>query len=429
MAALAWSASAVCADESSARFAEPAAAYETIVSLMRDRLAQMPGVAAVKWIAHAQVDDPTREAQVLDRVAVRAAQLGLDVPATRTLFEIQIRLARELQARLHREWARSGHCAPCDATSELTGLRERIDAINENLLSALYLAASLPPLTRDELADALTVADADATWAGFIPTATDRQALFGAVSDVRFTRRADWERIQASEVLRIGTTGDYAPFSTDESDGKVRGADVALALDLARTLQLRPVFIHITWPTLTQDLRDDRFDVALSGISYTPERASLGFFSVPYHHGGKTILARCSQRERFDTLAEVDRPGVRVIVNPGGTNERYVRSTLHRATIVVHRDNPTTFGELIAGTADAMITDDVEAELQSRRHPELCRTTPGTLTEGDKHVLVARDGRLLAAVNSWLAAAIAAGLPPRLLLQAMTEESASRPSR
>ena len=189
------------------------------------------------------------------------------------------------------------------------------------------------------------------------------------------------------------------------------------------------MFIRIAWPTLTQDLRDDRFDVALSGISYTPERASLGLYSTPYHHGGKTILARCVERERFDTLAEVDQPGVRVIVNPGGTNERYVRSTLHRATIVVHRDNPTTFVELIAGNADAMITDDIEAELQSRRHSELCRTSPGTLTEGDKHVLVARDDRLLAAVNSWLAAATAAGLPHRWLQRAMTEESASSPSR
>ena len=236
----AWSVSAVCADDSSARFAEPAAAYETIVSLIRDRLAQMPSVAAVKWIAHAQVDDPAREVQVLDRVAARAEQLGLDVPATRTLFEIQIRLARELQARLHQDWARSGHCAPCEATSELTGLRERIDAINDKLLSALYLAASLPPLTPDERTHALTVADADATWAGLLPTATDRQALFDAVQNVRLTttRRADWERIQASAVLRIGTTGDYAPFSTVEPDGTLRGADIALALDLARTLQL-----------------------------------------------------------------------------------------------------------------------------------------------------------------------------------------------
>jgi len=70
-------------------------------------------------------------------------------------------------------------------------------------------------------------------------------------------------------------------------------------------------------------------------------------------------------RENSRGLTSVDRPKVRVIVNPGGTNEQYVRSNVHHAQIVVYPDNRAIFDEITAGHADVMITDDVEAELQT----------------------------------------------------------------
>jgi cyclohexadienyl dehydratase len=115
----------------------------------------------------------------------------------------------------------------------------------------------------------------------------------------------------------------------------------------------------------------------------------------------------------------VDRKAVRVVVNPGGTNEKYVREHLRRAQIEVHADNRTAFDEISAGRADAMITDDVEAELQAFRHPELCRTFPGTLTRSTKAVFMSRDPALKSAVDAWLQHEIAQGTPARLIKEAM----------
>ena len=106
---------------------------------------------------------------------------------------------------------------------------------------------------------------------------------------------------------------------------------------------------------------------------------------------------------------------MRVVVNPGGTNEQYVRANLHRARIIVHADNRTIFDELRAGRADVMITDDVEVDLQTHRHPDLCRTDPGTLTHSQKAILMPREPDLVQAVNGWLGPEIAAGAPARLL--------------
>jgi cyclohexadienyl dehydratase len=113
-------------------------------------------------------------------------------------------------------------------------------------------------------------------------------------------------------------------------------------------------------------------------------------------------------------------PSLHVVVNPGGTNEQYVRTHLRRAQVIVDPSNAAIFGELIAGRADVMITDDVEVELQIERHHELCRALHGTLTHADKVLLMPRDPMFQAAVNDWLRGELAAGAPARLLRQSLS---------
>jgi chorismate mutase-like protein len=209
--------------------------------------------------------------------------------------------------------------------------------------------------------------------------------------------------IAARGVLRVGATGDYKPFSYRYADGAFVGMDAELAGELAQALGVRLQLVPTSWSTLMADLDADKFDLALSGVSVTAERQRQALFSVPYLHDGKTPITRCENVARFRTLAQIDRPEVRLIVNPGGTNERFARARAPHAQLTVSPDNVTVFGQLVDGVADLMITDAIETRLQQRLHPQLCAVHPeAPFDTVDKAILLPRDTALKAYVDHWL---------------------------
>ena len=60
--------------------------------------------------------------------------------------------------------------------------------------------------------------------------------------------------------IRVGTSGDYAPFSTRQDDER-RGFDIEIALEMARSLQ-RPVeWVPFAWPELGARVKENAFHV------------------------------------------------------------------------------------------------------------------------------------------------------------------------
>jgi ABC-type amino acid transport substrate-binding protein len=211
--------------------------------------------------------------------------------------------------------------------------------------------------------------------------------------------------IHARGALRVARTDDYRPFSFNGV-----GIDADLAKRLAQDLGVSLQWIDTSWSTLVVDLQANRYDIAMSGVSVTAERKTAGCFTTPYFRTGKTVLTRCALHRTFDTVAQLNDPSVRVIVNPGGTNERFVRDRLPNAHVVSHPDNRTIFTALAAGEADVMITDAIEARIESRSNPALCVADPPPLFEEvSKAYLISKDPRWQAWLDKWLARMGASG--------------------
>src|SRR5580700_5820188 len=109
--------------------------------------------------------------------------------------------------------------------------------------------------------------------------------------------------------LRVGMTGDYLPFTfLDKATSKFRGFDVDMAEALGKALGVKVEYVQTAWPKLSKDFEADNFDIAMGGISITLDRQKKGMFSTPIMREGKTPIARCSDKGKYETLADIDRP-------------------------------------------------------------------------------------------------------------------------
>ncbi|MFJ6749039.1 transporter substrate-binding domain-containing protein [Streptomyces sp. NPDC091266] len=206
-------------------------------------------------------------------------------------------------------------------------------------------------------------------------------------------------------VLRVCTTGDYRPFShLDPKTGTYSGVDIEMAQDLAKSLDAKPRYVATTWAKLVDDLAGGRCDIGMGGVSVTLPRARAVYFSEPTRTDGKTPIVRCADKDKYQTLKQIDRPGTHVIVNPGGTNEEFARAHIKQAPIKVHPDNTTIFDEIIAGRADVMMTDASETRYQAKIHPELCSVHPDKpFSFSEKAYALPRgDDEFKAYVDQWV---------------------------
>ncbi|HEY5647320.1 MAG TPA: gamma subclass chorismate mutase AroQ [Pseudomonadales bacterium] len=371
--------------------APEAALYDRIA----ERLVLMRDVAAYKWLHDLPVADPARERVVIATAQADALRYQIRPDSAGRFFAVQIEAAKDVQQYWFDRWTREG--GPASGPDLAGVLRPRLLALGEEILelAATQLAA------HDEALFSRTVATEGLS----APRMAELYAALVAVA--RYPSRLD--QILDTGVVRVGTTGDYAPFSLLSGDADYQGADIDLAEDLAAALGVRAVFIQTSWPGLLDDLAAGRYDIAMSGVSRTVERARVGYLSAPYFVGGKLPIARCEDKRRFTSLATIDQPDVRVIVNPGGTNEAFVDEHLRQAQKIVHADNRTIFEALAAGEGDVMITDSIEVVLQTRKVPGLCGTMGQTLTYQEKGYLLPRDVALKNFVDTWLSLRLADG--------------------
>ncbi len=199
-------------------------------------------------------------------------------------------------------------------------------------------------------------------------------------------------------VLRVGTSGDYAPFSSGDGDSR-SGFDIALARAYAQERGFTLEFVRFRWPDLVHDLAAGRFDVAMSGVTIRPGRSLAGRFSVPVVESGAVLLLR--EPERWTAAEQLDRPDLRIGVNAGGYLEQVAQEHFPRATRVAIADNASVRQALLAGELDAAVTDSLEAP-QWRQGAEELGQTPA-FTRDRKAYLVRADRPTLAAdLDRWL---------------------------
>ena len=178
------------------------------------------------------------------------------------------------------------------------------------------------------------------------------------------------DNIVKNNTLRVGTPGDYRPFAMKEDSGYA-GHDIDVVKAMAEVYGWKVEFVPTTWKQMAADLKDNRFDVAVGGITRSPARALTADFLPTYAPFGKVALVNVKMKNKFRTLDDLNQPDVRVIKNPGGTNEAFVLANLTRAKVSTHDKNFEIPGLIAEGRGDVMITENAEAKLYAKKDKRL----------------------------------------------------------
>ena len=163
--------------------------------------------------------------------------------------------------------------------------------------------------------------------------------------------------IKEQGYITIGTTGDYKPFTY--YDGKsYSGYDIDVAKYFAKELGVKIHYVKTSWKNLISDLKENKYDIAMGGITRRISRQLTSEQTQGYMTFGKVFLSSKGKESFYDTLEKVNRPEIRVGVNIGGTNEKFALKNLSNASIIKFENNLDVPIAVVNGKKIMEVTDD-----------------------------------------------------------------------
>jgi ABC-type amino acid transport substrate-binding protein len=168
----------------------------------------------------------------------------------------------------------------------------------------------------------------------------------------------DLDAVVKAGKLRIAVDTTYPPMEFESVEGKIIGLDVDLARALAQELKVKAEFIVMPWDGILAGLQSNRYDIIMSSMNITPERAAQVNF-VPYISMGQVFVVKNTSPA---VAGEKDLTGKVVAVQVDTTSFSAVEAMKKAGTkikeIKTFPGATDTFSALKANQADVIVTDE-----------------------------------------------------------------------
>lgn len=155
---------------------------------------------------------------------------------------------------------------------------------------------------------------------------------------------------ESTEVLRVGSEGDYPPFSQTNPDGTLSGFDIDIANALCEEMQVQCEFVVNEWPTIIPSLKANKYDVIISSMAINDERRQEVLFTQPYYQSGYAFIA--PQDVTFE-LTEAGLSDKTICVFKNSVGNQWIEQTAPQAQLLQYDDTQTLRTDLFAGRCDA----------------------------------------------------------------------------
>jgi Na+/H+-dicarboxylate symporter/ABC-type amino acid transport substrate-binding protein len=212
------------------------------------------------------------------------------------------------------------------------------------------------------------------------------------------------ERIERRGRIRVGFDPDNLPFSYYNARGELVGHDIDLAHRLGKDFGLELEFVPINVLTLVDQLREDHFDIAASGIAVNIGAYEDATYSQPYLNVNLAFVAADHRRSDFSSMAALGTgQGFVLGIKKGSYFQRYIREILPDARIV-ELWSESQFFEGPPERMDALVTTAEGGSAWTLIHPEFAVIDPrDNETSASIAFLFARaDTQIGADIGTWL---------------------------
>ena len=185
------------------------------------------------------------------------------------------------------------------------------------------------------------------------------------------TPESSLQTILERGTIRVGTTGDFNPFSfKDPATDEYRGHDVELVEKLAADMGVEVEWVATDWKNLVSGVAAGRYDIT-TGASYNMGRAKTAGYTLPVIHVGTVPLTLKENSSRFRKWEDIDQDGLTVAVTLGTVFEDQAKALFSNAGIKAVGAPAREYQEVLAGRSQVSITSTFEASKLVEQYSEL----------------------------------------------------------
>ncbi len=216
-----------------------------------------------------------------------------------------------------------------------------------------------------------------------------------------------------AEKIRVATDATWPPFeSVNEQTKEIEGFDIDLIKAIAEKEGLEIEIVNVAWDPLLAGVAQCQYDMAISSISITEDRAKEMLFSDPYFQVGQLVTVYIDNTD----IKSKDNLAGKVAGAQIGTTGSFAIEDIDGATLRTYDDIGLAFQDLINGQIDAVVADNPLAYGYIGNNPDKLKSVGDLFTSEEIGIAVCKNNpELLEKINSGLESVMAEGLIEQLI--------------
>lgn len=177
--------------------------------------------------------------------------------------------------------------------------------------------------------------------------------------------------------LTVSVSTDFAPYEfvdmTKSGQDKYVGSDISFAKFVADYLGLELMIKPMDFDIAQTAVNNNISDIAISGISYTDERAASYLFTDCYYatsDGGQVVVVAAKNKDVYKTLEDLNKADVKVAAQNGALQQGLVEEQLPNATMNKVDNLNDAYDALVKDAIQAVAVDSVVGQTLANSDPD-----------------------------------------------------------